>query len=485
MDTLRSLAVSLGAAGALVLVLRLLKIEPRRSAAAVSITLALFYSFGHVYTVIPRTSIVGAFLGQADVLFAAWVAAWILLVWFVLRRLRAIRVWTLFFNLFAAALVGVSLSSILLALLTGRGAPQIDLPLPLAAEEAPSDTRPDIYYIILDGYPRQDILEEIYSYDNSAFIDFLQSRGFYVAAESTSNYGQTAVSLASSLNFSHLDFLSGVVEKESSNYQPLRSLIQNNRTRRFLEGQGYHIIAFESGYLLTELQDADTYITFGVPLNGFETLLLSNSAAVIWLDSSFAARYRNRITGSFARLEEVAAQPSPKFVFAHIMAMHAPFVFGPNGEEIDEAGYIVQHDMGLEGNREAQVELVCNQLTYINRLLMQTVDGILENSPGDPVIILQADHGSALFMDWRVMEGTCFHERMSIFNAYRFPGGRADRLYPTITPVNTMRVVFDTYFGTQLGLEPDTNHYSLWGSPYDLHDVTDQVDERCPAPPSP
>ena len=36
---------------------------------------------------------------------------------------------------------------------------------------------PDIYYIILDGYNRADLLEEM-GYDNSEFIDFLNSRGF-------------------------------------------------------------------------------------------------------------------------------------------------------------------------------------------------------------------------------------------------------------------------------------------------------------------
>ena len=56
---------------------------------------------------------------------------------------------------------------------------------PLTAD---SDERPDIYYIILDGYARQDTLKEFYKYDNSAFMDGLAARGFYVAAESRSNY---------------------------------------------------------------------------------------------------------------------------------------------------------------------------------------------------------------------------------------------------------------------------------------------------------
>ena len=46
---------------------------------------------------------------------------------------------------------------------------------------AKADERPDIYYIILDGYSRADVLQYVYGYDNGAFIQSLQERGFYVA----------------------------------------------------------------------------------------------------------------------------------------------------------------------------------------------------------------------------------------------------------------------------------------------------------------
>jgi hypothetical protein len=63
---------------------------------------------------------------------------------------------------------------------------------------------PDVYYIILDGYARGDVLEELYSFDNSDFIAALQARGFYVAEASQANYPQTAFSLASSLNMAYI-----------------------------------------------------------------------------------------------------------------------------------------------------------------------------------------------------------------------------------------------------------------------------------------
>jgi len=68
---------------------------------------------------------------------------------------------------------------------------------------------PDVYYIILDEYAREDVLMMI-GYDNSDFIDKLRDRDFYIANKSTSNYAWTCCSLPSSLNMSYVDFFDGM-----------------------------------------------------------------------------------------------------------------------------------------------------------------------------------------------------------------------------------------------------------------------------------
>ena len=67
------------------------------------------------------------------------------------------------------------------------------------------------------------------------------------------------------------------------------------------------------------------------------------------------------------------------------------------------------------------------------------------------------------------------HERMSILNAYFFPGRSYQELYPEITPVNTFRVVLNTFFGADLELLPDKNYFSTWSEPYQFVDVTGAV----------
>ena len=67
--------------------------------------------------------------------------------------------------------------------------------------------KPDIYFIVLDGYARADVLSSLYNFDNSGFINFLTDKGFYVAKNSRSNYHRTQLSLASAINSEYLDYL--------------------------------------------------------------------------------------------------------------------------------------------------------------------------------------------------------------------------------------------------------------------------------------
>jgi tRNA(Ile)-lysidine synthase TilS/MesJ len=52
----------------------------------------------------------------------------------------------------------------------------------------------------VDAYGRSDVLKDLYDIDNNDFIRYLKEKNFYVAEDSHSNYNQTRLSLASSLN---------------------------------------------------------------------------------------------------------------------------------------------------------------------------------------------------------------------------------------------------------------------------------------------
>ena len=121
------------------------------------------------------------------------------------------------------------------------------------------DLLPDIYYIIVDAYARNDILLDQFGFDNSEFYEFLKNRGFYVAYQSLSNYLWTHLSLASSLN---MDYIPNIVP----NWTPgskieAGAFIKESLVRRNLESSGYSTVAFATGWEATELFDADYILT--------------------------------------------------------------------------------------------------------------------------------------------------------------------------------------------------------------------------------
>jgi len=351
---------------------------------------------------------------------------------------------------------------------------------------------PDIYYIILDGYGRADVLEDIYAFDNTEFVRQLEQRGFYVAGQSRSNYMQTLLSLTSSLNMQYLnDWVTPL--SNTQNRSPLTNLIADSMVRTMLEAQGYKMVVISSGFLETSIKNVDFYfdVYAGSPFSEFEGFLLSLTAAQIAVETfgwdvswSGYAAHRARILYAFEILPEIInVDAVPKFVFAHILGPHPPFVFDAYGRPVQPEGFyrLMDGDSFL-GTTQEYIGGYVGELAYINTLLLQSIDDILQNSETPPIIIIQADHGPGALLNFRSLEDSCCWERFSILNAYAFPGSGDQQLYETISPVNSFRVVFDTYFGTHLGLLEDRNYYSNWSTPYNLTDVTERVLLPCAVP---
>jgi hypothetical protein len=101
-------------------------------------------------------------------------------------------------------------------------------------------------------------------------------------------------------------------------------------------------------------------------------------------------------------------------------------------------------------------------VTYINKRILAIVDLILKDSPKPPIIIIQGDHGPAPF--------DVIPRRMKNLNSYYFPDN-TEGLYPTITPVNTFRLILNKYFGQQYPMLEDRSLYSAYDIPYNYEEI--------------
>jgi hypothetical protein len=323
---------------------------------------------------------------------------------------------------------------------------------------------PDIYYIILDSYDREDALMNSYGYDNSDFVEGLRERGFYVADCSRSNYAHTQLSLSSSLNMDYLDNLGVTLGAESPDLPLLKPLIKNSDVRQRLADLGYKFVTFESGYAFTEIPDADDYIKsdsvlfFSPYIEPLEYLFIENSAFLFVMNTQtdFMDHYFSklifpftdqvlRVQNVFEKLPTVPEISGAKFVFVHLEIPHHPFIFMPDGSVNPDSRYYPGiYDPPLDLLEKGYI----NQVEYVNSEMLPIIDEILAKSENPPIIIVQGDHGLEV------------GERNLILNAYYLPDGGEDALYPSISPVNSFRVIFDKYFGADLPLLDDVSYYS-------------------------
>ncbi|HLE15276.1 MAG TPA: sulfatase-like hydrolase/transferase [Anaerolineales bacterium] len=323
---------------------------------------------------------------------------------------------------------------------------------------------PDIYYIILDAYGRSDVLAEFYGVDNRAFLESLERKGFFIADQSHTNYIQTIFSVASSLNMDYV----GPNPPGVSGRDYFTRLIAANRLADSLKECGYRTIAFQSGFFFTDHPVVDLYLSRGSWLNEFESLVVADTPLSMLVDrlnlmnqgQGYQA-HRERVTFTFEQLGNLASKPGPKFVFAHILSPHPPFVFDAQGQPIEPPrGYSIGDGDDFRGSWEEYRLGFAGQVQFVDRMLAQTIDKILAESESPPVIILQGDHGPGGKLDWDSPSTTCLAERTSILNAYYLPGDGSELLYPEISPVNSFRVILDEYFNAGLDLLPDKTYFT-------------------------
>ncbi|MBS3116241.1 hypothetical protein J4421_01465 [Candidatus Woesearchaeota archaeon] len=320
-------------------------------------------------------------------------------------------------------------------------------------DKVPQATLPDIYYIILDGYAGEGALKEHAGFDNLPFLNALKKRGFYVANESAANYMVTFLSLSSSLNMNYLDIYTDLIGANSRDRTLPFSVMDRPLVAQHLKSAGYRFIQFSSSIGATDKNDyADEfYDPFKLSEVGFLfirstplRLLTPNEIPVVVLHN-------------FEMLQKIAAREdkTPRFVFSHVYSPHPPYLFDRNGKIISEEYY----DPSAE--QWADLKGYVEQLKFINKKTLQSVDAILKKSKRPVLIIIQGDHGFITDPQWtkhptqKNVDG-----RASILNAYYFYDQNYSQLYPSISPVNSFRVIFNEYLNQTLPLFPDQVYFS-------------------------
>jgi hypothetical protein len=450
--------------------------DVRRGAILASALVVAFFGYGHVAGLVGGADPNDLVLLGA---FGAFVIAAALYAW----RGRAAPRLTTGLNVIATILVVLSLVTIVPYELDRAGrAPAGRAQAGLTGTAvAPGDVsnRPDIYYLVFDRYGSADAIERRFGITGNDLYGWLEDSGFQVPADSRAAYRATDFSLASTLNMRYLDNLTEEIGRTSGDRTPAHRMIQDHEVGRFLKAQGYRYYHVGSWFGPTASNPlADENLSPGVT-SEFELVLndttilpaLDRVRGVVPAEATFRDRHREGTRFAFRQIPRLATAPGPKFVFAHILLPHDPYVFRSDETPLSEK----------ESRAGEEAVLYEGQLEVANRHIKAIVDQLLAGSDADdPVVIIQADEGPLLCRNVDCPEVSAEYAaiRFGILNAIYVPGDEPP-LPSTFTAVNTFRYVFSEVFGADL--EPLPDHSYTWPDNdhiYDFVDVTDLLDER-------
>ena len=240
-----------------------------------------------------------------------------------------------------------------------------------------------------------------------------------------------------------------------------------------LKSKGYHIVSFYAGtsadgstlfvdeklcgekHYLNELRDLFvrfTPITYFIPLQSYH-------------DKSY------EILCTFSEIPNVKDGISqPIFVYAHMLTPHIPYIFDADGNPVTFSPTTI--------DQSTEKKFYLEQLKFVNKKVIETVDILLSKSQKTPIIMIQSDHGERTGIDWSNPTKEMIKQGLNNLNAYYLPNDGKNSLYDNITPVNSFRVIFNEYFNVDFELLDDKYYWvKSEERPYDQKDVTEILNE--------
>jgi hypothetical protein len=479
------LAIVLVATAAMMGLVWMITRDLAKSGIITSLFMLLFFSFGRIIDPFRGLYIP---IGNTDIGVGQGVTAALALIWLAATGIiflakvdfgkitKALNVIAFLLVALQVVMAGVVLGQRLSAASERREAP-VDITVP--------EDPPDIYYIILDGYGREDVLRNTLECDDLLLYDSLRSAGFYIAPKSNSNYIMTIFSVTSCLNMQYV--------QDFDDYRPdlydlwaFSSHLKENRLFEILRATGYSLVTFRNGFQLTDDWDTDVRLNPGLVFSDYQNHLLNSTPIPSFLvkNKNQFDIHRDRITYQLTKLARINEASKPMFVFAHVLAPHPPFVFGPDGEPVQRDWPLFSMADGGDwrgkwGRPEEYVDGYCKQVRHVSRLMWESIKRILADA-GDnpPIIIIQGDHGPGSRLDRRTPDNSDYQERFGILNAFYLPGFDTTLIDPDITTVNTFRMILNGYFGTGYELLPNRHYFTLRVRKFDFLDKTEHLVPR-------
>jgi hypothetical protein len=300
---------------------------------------------------------------------------------------------------------------------------------------------PDIYFVLLDGYPGQHALSREFGDAKTALTSDLAAKGFQIPKWVWSPYPTTNLAMPAMLDMRyHVESL----ESAEGVREMLRRIASgDNETVDVLRANGYETMMIESGWSGNSCGPAfdrcvrppwidETVFTIG--WDGIWGRLL-----VDYLGHPYTI-------GSLKTMEELtreakrAPAAAPRFVFAHIIAPHPPYLLDHECE-VQVSDERLRASFAKPAVNERSAAFFLQQTECVDRFMR----GFASITEPDDVVIFVGDHGtrrrSALDDGRPDVDGVV--DRHNVLLAARVDS--SCDLGDTLSTVNLMRRVLSCY----------------------------------------
>ena len=319
--------------------------------------------------------------------------------------------------------------------------------------------KPDIYYIVFDGYTGPASLKEYWGFENDIY-PYLNSRGFYTIDSAFSNYKSTPFSISSVLNLQYLTGSEPYLYSNSSNFLIGQQVYKKNILFSFLKKQQYDFSIF------SQLENKKMLTAFGFlgvekPVNWLRKLTieriyldpwklnklkslfsLGSAQQTVKLESmmKFDGYNKKAIDHIFSDCDKSSEGKlsKPVFSYTHFMLPHDPYLRDESGNLVDSPQ---PGGMNMNG--------YLRQIKYSNLLIKKITDCLLSDTSRKKIIIIQGDHG------YRHNPDAPENRQFEALNAIYFYNQDYKGLRKNMSHVNTFRVVLNNIFGSHLLLLDD------------------------------
>ncbi|GAB2815709.1 sulfatase-like hydrolase/transferase [Ferruginibacter profundus] len=320
----------------------------------------------------------------------------------------------------------------------------------ITIDAAAIQSKPDIYFLLFDGYPGYKSLQDSFAFANDSLYHFLATKNFKILP-TFSNYNMTYYSMSSMLNMQYIDKPFVPLANTAADDQQRIKEIKNAGLIRLLKSMGYQFTNYSifdiadqpsvkgNSFVVSQATLLTHKIFFNKIVKDIGWHFISGKYSIPFIKNIFMGDDRNnKFIEEKLTAGKIAGAGTPNFVYAHLLLPHPPIF-------CDSVGNYLPTETIFDPKAAANKALYLSYLKYANTKMQGIIESIGNNDPG-AIVIVMSDHG---YRDYDIGDRT---EPLHFNNicAVHFPDSNYLPMKPQWSNVNFFRYLLNCEFNQKL-----------------------------------